>query len=413
MAFGIKDGIGSGTRHNINRVLRAGREPGNRQQTWNQVTEAGHGARDQLGAGISWDQGSDGTTEQMQGMKLENFHILAFYYLLNHGWTGLPEYSMVAMLDDLQVAYFDSTLQRAVPRQQWMAYSFPRDHWNAMAITVAGFHGIVRGNIEIIYLQHHSVSTPAVFFVQGICGCEVNSDNSTDGFIRLGYDGEDACVFDKETMSWIALNPEFQILADRWNVNTFMNKYFKALLEKDCVKWLLIYLECGQEALQRRATPEVCIGIKSDGPQLLRLSCLVTGFYPQAIDVTWLRDGELVLEIESSGVLPNQDETYQVMKAITLSGDDGAKFSCYIEHATLLQGLSIPQESVAKEDAKTRIMTGAAIIPLILLGIITGIGFWKKRKSSKPLRNQQGSAEISSDREGTVVTQRGQRLPQC
>ncbi|XP_072115608.1 major histocompatibility complex class I-related gene protein-like [Mobula birostris] len=310
---------------------------------------------------------------------------------------------MVATLDDQQIVYFDSTLHRAVPRQWWMAYSFPSEHWDAIAITVAGFHGIIRGNVEIVYQQH---SVPADFFVQGVCGCELKNDNSTDGFIRLGYDGEDACVFDKEAMSWIVLNPQFQVLADRWNVNMLMNKYFKALLEKDCVKWLLIYLECGQEALRQRAIPEVFISIRSDGFQPLRLSCLVTGFYPQAIDVSWLRDGEWVPEIGSSDVLPNHDGTYQVMKMITLNEAEGAKYSCYIEHATLLQGLNIPQERTTKKDTKTVTVAGVAIIPLILLGIIIGIGFWRKKNYSKPLSNQQGPAEINHDQQCTVVTRR-------
>ncbi|XP_059825167.1 major histocompatibility complex class I-related gene protein-like [Hypanus sabinus] len=301
---------------------------------------------------------------------------------------------MVAMLDDQQIAYFDSTLQRAVSRQWWMAYSFPREHWDAMAITVAGFHGIIRGNVEVVHQQH---SAPADVFVQGICGCELKNDNSTDGFIRLRYNGEDACVFDKERMSWIVLNPEFQVLADRWNINMIMNKYFKALLEKDCVKWLLVYLECGQEALQQRAIPEVFISIRTDGFQLLRLSCLVTGFYPQAIDVSWLRDGEWVPEIESSDVLPNHDGTYQLMKMITLNEDEETIYSCYIEHTTLLQGLNIPQERTPKKDTKTVIVAGVAIIPLILLGIIIGIGFWRKKNYSKPLSTQQGPAEISHD----------------
>uniref|UniRef100_UPI00398EB323 major histocompatibility complex class I-related gene protein-like n=1 Tax=Pristiophorus japonicus TaxID=55135 RepID=UPI00398EB323 len=217
-----------------------------------------------------------------------DYHILAFYYLLNHGRAELPEYSLVAMLDDYQIAYFDSTLQRTVPRQRWMANSFQRDHWDAMAITMAGFHGLVKGNAEIFYRQRQGVST-----------------------------------------EW-------------WNANSFMNKYFKALLEKDCVKWLLTYVECGRGALQRRATPEVFIGGRSNRERVLRLSCLVMGFYPRPIDVTWLRNGQEMPDVESSDLLPNQEETYRVMKTIELSGDDGERYSCHIEHANLLQGLDVP-----------------------------------------------------------------------
>uniref|UniRef100_UPI00398F37AD major histocompatibility complex class I-related gene protein-like n=1 Tax=Pristiophorus japonicus TaxID=55135 RepID=UPI00398F37AD len=336
-----------------------------------------------------------------------DYHILAFYYLLNHGRAELPEYSFVAMLDDYQIAYFDSTLQRTVPRQRWMANSFQRDHWDAMAITMAGFHGLVKGNAEIFYRQRQGASS--VFFVQGMCGCEVMDDNSTDGFIKLGYGGEDAYVFDKDTTSWMALNPEFRALAERWNANSFMNKYFKALLEKDCVKWLLTYVECGRGALQRRATPEVFIGERSNREQVLRLSCLVTGFYPRPIDVTWLRNGQEVPDVETSDLLPNQEETYRVMKTIELSGDDGERYSCHIEHASLLQGLDVPWERASQGGLKVRIMIAAAAISLSLLAIIAGIGLWSKRHNGKTSSNKQRPSETSRDWQKPAETGRNQQ----
>ncbi|XP_078075269.1 major histocompatibility complex class I-related protein 1-like [Mustelus asterias] len=343
--------------------------------------------------------------------KIRDFHILAFYYLLNLGQAELPEYSLVAMLDDYQIVYFDSTLERIVPRQQWMSDSFQRDHWTDMMITMAGFHGLVRGNAEIFYRQRGGAA--GIFFVQGMCGCEIYSDNTTNGFIKVGYDGEDAFVFNKDRTSWRALNPEFQMLASRWNANTFMNKYFKALLEKDCVKWLLIYLEYGRGVLQRRATPEVYITNRSEGERVLRLSCLVTAFYPWPIDVTWLKNGEEVLSVESSGTLPNQDETYRVMKTMELSEDGGEIYSCRIEHASLLQGLDVRwgklqvrTERVTQEDVKVRIMIGATAISLTLLGIVIGIGFRRKKPSRNTGINQHIMAESGSNRQRQEETGR-------
>ncbi|XP_055486496.1 major histocompatibility complex class I-related gene protein-like [Leucoraja erinacea] len=165
------------------------------------------------------------------------------------------------------------------------------------------------------------------------CGCEVDSDNSTDGFVRLGYDGEDACAFDKDIMRWIALWPDFQrkILIGKevsWNDLIIEGFFFVSSL----ILTLLTLAE----------NPEVCIVIKRDGSQSLRLSCLVTGFYPQAIDVMWLRDGEGIHESESSDLLPNWDGTYQLKNTIEMSREDVAKSPCYIEHTTL-QGVNVPQ----------------------------------------------------------------------
>ncbi|XP_043533872.1 major histocompatibility complex class I-related gene protein-like isoform X2 [Chiloscyllium plagiosum] len=296
-----------------------------------------------------------------------NFHILTFYYVLSLGQAELPEYSLVAMLDDHHIVYFDSTLEWCVPRQQWMAQSFPKDHWTMMTITMAGLHGLVKGNIEIFYQQHRGGS--GLFFVQGMCGCELHSDNSTDGFIKLGYNGQDAFVFDKDAMSWIAFNPEFQALADRLNLHTFMNKYFKTLLEKDCVKWLQIYLEFGRAALQRR------------------------GFYPGAIEVTWLRNEVVVLEVESSDVLPHQDETYRVTKTMEVSRDGGERYSCHVEHASLMRELNVPWERMSDGGIKLETMIRATAISLTLLVIIIGIGFWRKRWGDQPDSDKQVHSE--------------------
>ncbi|XP_059495580.1 major histocompatibility complex class I-related gene protein-like [Stegostoma tigrinum] len=333
----------------------------------------------------------------------QNFHVLTFYYLLNLGQAELPEYSLLAMLDDYHIIYFDSTLELCVPRQHWLAQSFPKDHWVMMTITMAGLHGLVKGNIEIFYQQHHGGS--GLFFVQGMCGCELHTDNSTDGFIKLGYDGQDAFAFNKDRMSWIAFNPEFQALADRLNFHTFLNKYFKTLLEKDCVKQLLTYLKCGQAALQRTGmvqdqaldencasamfSPEVFIGSRTDGERALSLSCLVMGFYPGDIEVTWLRNGLVVLDVESTDLLPYQDTTYWVMKTFKLSQDDGERYSCHIEHTSLIQELDVPWERTLHGAIKLGTMTGASAISLTLLGIITGVGFWRKRQIGQSNRDQQ------------------------
>ncbi|XP_060706688.1 major histocompatibility complex class I-related gene protein-like [Hemiscyllium ocellatum] len=324
-----------------------------------------------------------------------DFHILAFYYVLNLGQAELPEYSLVVMLDDHHIVYFDSTLEWCVPRQQWMAQSFPKDHWIMMTITMAGLHGLVKGNIEIFYQQHRGGS--GLFFVQGMCGCQLHSDNSTDGFIKLGYNGQDAFVFDKDAMSWIAFNPEFQALADRLNLHSFMNKYFKTLLEKDCVKWLQIYLEFGQAALQRRVTPEVFISSRTDGERVLKLSCLVTGFYPGAIEVTWLRNGVVVLEVESSDVLPHQDETYRVTKTMEVSRDDGERYSCHIEHVSLMWELDVPWERMSHGGIKLETVIRATAISLTLLVVIIGIGFWGKRWGDQPDSDKQVHSESTRD----------------
>ena len=85
--------------------------------------------------------------------------------------------------------------------------------------------------------------------------------------------------------------------------------------------------------------PEVFISRSESNSQYkpLTLSCLVTGFYPVDIEVTWLRNGEVMSETLSSGVRPNHDGTHQIQKEIEINAGDEDQYSCQIEHSSLAE----------------------------------------------------------------------------
>ncbi|XP_041068259.1 beta-2-microglobulin-like, partial [Carcharodon carcharias] len=85
--------------------------------------------------------------------------------------------------------------------------------------------------------------------------------------------------------------------------------------------------------------PEVFISRSDPNNQYkpLTLSCLVTGFYPVDIEVSWLRNGEVMSETLSSGVRPNHDGTHQIQKEIEINAGDEDQYSCQIEHSSLAE----------------------------------------------------------------------------
>ncbi|XP_043540687.1 patr class II histocompatibility antigen, DO beta chain-like, partial [Chiloscyllium plagiosum] len=68
-------------------------------------------------------------------------------------------------------------------------------------------------------------------------------------------------------------------------------------------------------------------------PQQLR--CSVTGFYPRAVNVSWLRDGEnidpVVLRLP---ILPNSRGTFQTAAYIPVEPDPPATYTCLVQHAS-------------------------------------------------------------------------------
>lgn len=78
----------------------------------------------------------------------------------------------------------------------------------------------------------------------------------------------------------------------------------------------------------------------------LHLVCRVTGFHPQPIHVSWLRDGEKVApgpRMSSTGILPNADLTYQLRNTLAVAPEDGHRYACQVERSSLQAGgLIIP-----------------------------------------------------------------------
>ena len=77
-------------------------------------------------------------------------------------------------------------------------------------------------------------------------------------------------------------------------------------------------------------------GKEADG--ILTLSCRAHGFYPRPIAISWMKDG-MVRDQEThwGGVVPNSDGTYHASAAIDVLPEDGDKYRCRVEHASLPQ----------------------------------------------------------------------------
>ena len=68
------------------------------------------------------------------------------------------------------------------------------------------------------------------------------------------------------------------------------------------------------------------------------MSCRAYGFYPRAISVSWLKDGEVRdQETEWGSVAPNSDGTYYTWASIDARPEEKDKYRCRVEHASLLE----------------------------------------------------------------------------
>ncbi|XP_060706695.1 beta-2-microglobulin-like [Hemiscyllium ocellatum] len=171
---------------------------------------------------------------------------------------------------------------------------------------------------------------------------------------------------------------------EKWDSDESWNNYWETQLHGIFVEYLKRYLEAGKEYFRRKVQPEVFISRREPNRQdkPLTLSCLVTGFYPADIEVTWLRNGEVMSETQSPGVRPNHDGTHEIQKEIEINAGDEDQYSCQIEHSSLadakLYNWEIPENSMVRSH----------LIPLIgliaAMAAIFGIIIWKRPWRGSP-----------------------------
>ncbi|XP_072331265.1 class I histocompatibility antigen, F10 alpha chain-like isoform X2 [Scyliorhinus torazame] len=258
-------------------------------------------------------------------------------YLATSGTTDLPEYVGVGMINGVPVAYYESGTHQIVSRQQWMTDSFDAEYWEYLTNRGNEHCAIAKENLKMIMKNTNQTSGIHVF--QWIRTVEVTEDGSMKRSMRFGFDGKDYISLEPDRMKWIATNDVAVKTMEKWNSDESWNKYWKWQLEVELVERLKLRLHFGKEYLKRKVQPEVFISKSEPNSQHkpLILSCLVTGFYPVDIEVTWLRNGTVMSETQSSGVRPNHDGTHQILKEIEINAGDEDQYSCQIEHSSLAE----------------------------------------------------------------------------
>lgn len=58
-------------------------------------------------------------------------------------------------------------------------------------------------------------------------GCELLEDGSTTGFLQYAYDGQDFIIFNKDTLSWMAVDNVAHITKQAWEANWHELQYQK------------------------------------------------------------------------------------------------------------------------------------------------------------------------------------------
>ncbi|XP_036819355.1 major histocompatibility complex class I-related gene protein isoform X2 [Oncorhynchus mykiss] len=323
------------------------------------------------------------------------------------GETPFPEFTVVVMLDDIQVTYYDSNMKHFIYRVN----NTPNKMHDNEAQDGAYVFGMMFNNMKerSFNLKHHFNLTEGVQVQQRMSGCEMLDNGEPVMFVvkdtfNAIYTDQMVCynmthfIYDagKLLRGWDGMRQAFERVL-------FENVHLPI-----CIRTLKTNLKREKTFAMRKVPPRLRL-IKKEVSGGLKVSCLAFGFYPRHINMTLLRDGQPVAEQDLTGgeVLPSGDGTYQLRKSLEVSTEELKKrhnYTCTASHLSLDNKLDVSWESGAE---RVHLSTFSALLVMLLIVILLGIFIcvrrWRYTASQSKIANVDAKVSeeinLSSDSE--------------
>ncbi|XP_072406333.1 major histocompatibility complex class I-related gene protein-like isoform X1 [Chiloscyllium punctatum] len=300
-------------------------------------------------------------------------HSLRYFFTAMTPVSAFPQFVIVGYVDGVQFVTYDSDQKNLIPQEQWMVASEGPEAWKRKLSLAREQERNFKN--AVLSLKSRNNQTIGIHTYQMMTGCDLSDDGMTSGFNQYGWDGQDILSLDKNHMVWVTPVSWGESIKNRWDQDVVDNQRWKHYLDVECVDWLKRYLEYGQRQL-KVVPPDVSFTRLGDSNWL---SCLVTGFYPQAIEVTLRRDGVLINEILSTGILPNHNRTYQIRKWVGFNPEDQAEYSCQVEHSGLEETLVVIYVPTSHSQVP---MTVGILLGIVALAV-AAVFIYKKKEEVK------------------------------
>ncbi|KAM9722700.1 zinc-alpha-2-glycoprotein-like isoform 2-T2 [Menidia menidia] len=313
------------------------------------------------------------------------------------GPTPFPEFTLVLMLDDIQVLYYDSQTDQLVRvgsgGEKEGEVGLDQEAINIQEFIFSGMR--YRLNLA---KEQMNLTASGVHVQQRLAGCEVLDGQPVILLFRDAVNSQDADSFQYNMTHFTYTrgnSPVFQ-----WDTmkQTYEQMVTTNLYLPTCVRTLNSLLESEKHLVMRRVRPRVRLLTKQvvGGAQL---TCLATDFYPRHINLTLRRDGDPVDADRLSGglVLPNGNGLYQMRKTLSIDEEELQRkhsYTCTASHLSLDNRLDVSWRAQSSRSHRVQVLSG----PLILMGaaVILLLVLWRRRRAS-PRRHGGSQPTVSSE----------------
>ncbi|KAE8588410.1 hypothetical protein XENTR_v10022520 [Xenopus tropicalis] len=315
-------------------------------------------------------------------------HTLQFYVAVSStAYPGLLQYSIIAYVDDVRYGRYNSDTRRCESLiQSPMVFSEHLDGQTNMAQQTEITQKVLMNLIIDLLNKTHDIN----YVIQTKAACVLHEDGTVDVYEEVALDGKELVVFDKERVEFVPATQKAVLLAQWLNKQAFAMED-KIFMENECTQHLTLYLPYIKSYLDEKV-PRVKLS-SSESESGTELHCRVYGFYPRDVEVKWIKNGrDEIHSEEAAQILPNPDGTYQIRVSVGVTPEEGATYSCHIDHSSLENPLIVPFETEIKNSHITYILIAVGVIVLFLA---FGLGFFIQRK----MKGLKGSRQSVSSEE--------------
>ncbi|OCT69279.1 hypothetical protein XELAEV_18040590mg [Xenopus laevis] len=309
--------------------------------------------------------------------------------MLSSPADGVPQYSIVVYADGLLLGRYNSDIRLA----QFFIPSLNVFTEHLELQTKFAQRWQVYQERKMMFLMGFLNKTSdkgAIRVYQRKFACELEEDGTIGGYQEFALDGKEVITFDREREVFVSATQEAVIMLPQWNQYHGNAKGNKMYMENECIEHMKLYLPLITADLQKKDKPNVKVS-SSESDSGVKLHCFVFGFYPRDVDVMWIKNVKHEIHSdEASQILPNPDGTYQIRVSVEVTPEEGATYSCRVDHSSLEKTMVVPFERESKQKI-TFILIGVALAVLLALSL----GFYIQRK----MKGFKGSRQSVSTEE--------------
>lgn len=221
----------------------------------------------------------------------------------------------------------------------------------------------------------------ASYTLQGLLGCELDSNNKSVPVAKFALNGEEFMSFLPRASNWTGDWPESEVIGRKWAEQPDTINKEKTFLLYSCPQRLLGHLERGRGNLEWKEPPSMRLKARPGSPGYSVLTCSAFSFYPPEVKLRFLRNG-LAAGSGEGGLGPNGDGSFHAWSSLTVKSGDEHHYCCLVQHVGLAQPLTVELEMPTKSSV---LVVGLIVGALLLIaGTIGGVLLWRRMRNGLP-----------------------------